>query len=466
MKLPKVLGKIWIGTEETTRSDSQSTKCHTYSPGAAVVGYTSCINRAENYVIQLRPHQQQGTDAMDVASRGIILVPTGGGKTLMGIMDACKRFESASEPISIIVVAPRLLLANQLCEEYMEVIKDQVSTQVVPAHIHSGDTSHFSTTKASEIRNFVSMTQAAGLHRIFFTTYHSLHRIAESSVQADTIYFDEAHNSVQRGFYPAVKYFSQTTQRAFFFTATPKHSVTPKKPGMNDTSVYGNVIVNVEAGKLVQGGFIVPPQVVARELRMLQRDELTSDRDSEHIIQSIDENRVSKVLVCAKSVKQIVRMVAESTFVNDLNARGFSYMYISAKTGAVIDGLKVTREEFFKTLNAWGADNTKQFVVLHHSILSEGINVSGLEAVIMLRSMDAIGISQTIGRVIRLHKDDAAGLRAGTITPGNTSEYTKSFGLVIVPVFNTTQQGVARSVDKVVDIVFNQGGAATSVIRR
>ena len=55
-------------------------------------------------------------------------------------------------------------------------------------------------------------------------------------------------------------------------------------------------------------------------------------------------------------------------------------------------------------------------------------------------------------------------MRAGTITPGNTSEYTKSFGLVIVPVFNTTQQGVARSVDKVVDIVFNQGGAATSVV--
>ncbi len=417
-------------------------------------------------MINLRPHQQEALNKLTVASRGQVIVPTGGGKTLIGIMDACKRFESASEPISIIVVAPRLLLANQLCEEYMEVIKDQVSTQVVPAHIHSGDTSHFSTTKAGEIRNFVSMTQAAGLHRIFFTTYHSLHRIAESSVQADTIYFDEAHNSVQKGFYPAVKFFSQTTQRAFFFTATPKHSVTPKKPGMNDSSVYGNVIVNVEAGKLVQGGFIVPPHVVARELRLLQKDELTSHRDSEHIIQSIDESRVSKVLVCAKSVKQIVRMVAESSFVNDLKARGFSYMYIAASTGAIIDGQKVTREEFFKTLNAWGADNTNQFVVLHHSILSEGINVSGLEAVIMLRAMDAIGISQTIGRIIRLHKDDAAGLRAGTITPGNTSEYTKSFGLVIVPVFNTTQKGIARSVNKIVDTIFNKGEAATSVVRR
>ena len=135
--------------------------------------------------IKLRPHQQSALDKMALAGRGTVLMPTGSGKTLVGIMDAVRRFNGSTTPISIIVVAPRLLLANQLCEEYMEVIKDEVSTQVVPAHIHSGDTSHFSTTKASEIRNFVSMTQAAGLHRIFFTTYHSLHRIAESSVQAD-----------------------------------------------------------------------------------------------------------------------------------------------------------------------------------------------------------------------------------------------------------------------------------------
>ena len=49
------------------------------------------------------------------------------------------------------------------------------------------------------------------------------------------------------------------------------------------------------------------------------------------------------------------------------------------KTGAVIDGKKVTREQFFDTLSEWGKDDNKRFVVLHHSILSEGINVKGLE---------------------------------------------------------------------------------------
>jgi hypothetical protein len=31
-------------------------------------------------------------------------------------------------------------------------------------------------------------------------------------------------------------------------------------------------------------------------------------------------------------------------------------MYITAKTGAIIDGQKVNREVFFDTLNAWGKD--------------------------------------------------------------------------------------------------------------
>ena len=56
-------------------------------------------------------------------------------------------------------------------------------------------------------------------------------------------------------------------------------------------------------------------------------------------------------------------------------------MTITSKTGAIIDGKKVNREEFFNTLNTWGKDHEKKFVCIHHSILSEGINVNGLEHV-------------------------------------------------------------------------------------
>jgi predicted helicase len=123
-------------------------------------------------------------------------------------------------------------------------------------------------------------------------------------------------------------------------------------------------------------------------------------------------------------------------------------MYITAKTGAVVDGKKVNRESFFNTLNEWGKDDTKKFVVLHHSILSEGINVSGLEAAIFLRNMDYITISQTIGRVIRKGSE------------------SKTYGLISVPVYDRVGISTSRKVEAVVDTIFNQGQPAISVITK
>lgn len=83
-----------------------------------------------------------------------------------------------------------------------------------------------------------------------------------------------------------------------------------------------------------------------------------------------------------------------------------------------------------------------------------------------MRSMDYIGISQTIGRVIRLHKDDAAALRSGAIAPGDLGCYTKSFGLVCIPVYSSVGISTARKVQAVVDTVFQQGQPAISVVKR
>ena len=190
------------------------------------------------------------------------------------------------------------------------------------------------------------------------------------------------------------------------------------------------------------------------------------DRDAENLLETIDENNVGKILICAKATKQIVALVSETDFCYQLEQRGYSWMYITSKTGAIIDGQKVNREVFFDTLSAWGKDNGKKFVVLHHSILAEGINVSGLEAVLFLRNMDFIGISQTIGRCIRLHHDDAKGMRDGRIEPGNLSQYSKSFGLVCVPVYSKVGISTARAVQSVVDTIFTKGEPAISTVRR
>ena len=353
------------------------------------------------------------------------------------IEDVKQQFDRGGST-TIVVVAPRILLAEQLCKEFLEVITDPM---VRVLHVHSGDTTHESTTKPAHIYDWAVQTWKR--NRIIFTTYHSLHRIQESGIHIDTIYFDEAHNSVKRNFFPATEFFSHNADRCYFYTATPKHSVTIFKPGMNDPEVYGNVIVNVPAPRLVEEGYILPPKVVIKQLP--QGD--YKQTDSQNLIETIDDNSLNKILIAARSTKQIIRLVSDSDFTLQLEERGYNWMYITSKTGAIINGNKVSRDQFFNTLNAWGRDN-KKFVVMHHSILSEGMNVKGLEAVLFMRNMDYIGISQSIGRVIRLGGAD------------------KTFGLVCVPVFDKVGVGTARSVQAVVDTVFQQGEPAISVIRR
>ena len=393
--------------------------------------------------MQLRPHQLEAVEALSNNNKGQIIVPTGGGKTMCMITDACNQFEDGNK--TLVVVAPRILLAEQLSAEFMEVLEREFN-DVSMMHVHSGKFKNiFSSTKHSDI---IAFTEAHTDNHIIFTTYHSLHKIQESGIHVDTIYYDEAHNSVQKNFVEAVDYFSIYADRCFYFTATPKHSLTPMRVGMNDSDIFGEVIYKVPAPKLVEEGYILPPKVKVYKDDILDKDEITFDVECNQIIDNIDDHNTKKILVCAKSTRQITGLIHYPKFIYELKNRGYSYMYITAKTGAYIDGEKVTREEFFTTMREWGVDPDKKFVVLHHSILSEGINVKGLEAVLFLRSMDYIGISQTIGRVIRRGCKE------------------KTYGLVCVPVYSKVGISTARKVQAVVDTVFEKGEPAISTIRR
>ena len=390
-------------------------------------------------MVTLRPHQKKALNEMLAYDKGQVIIPTGGGKTMCMIHDIIENQKYIDNGSTIVVLAPRILLAEQLCKEFLEVI-DTTHTHVM--QVHSGDVEFFSSTKPEQIHLFANTARTAGENVIIFTTYHSLHRLVEADIEVNTIYFDEAHNSVQRNFFPATEFFSNDSDRCYFFTATPKHSLSIFKPGMNDPEVYGQVICNIPAPQLVKEGYILPPKVVIQQLP--QGDFKQSDE--KNLLDTIDANSLNKILIAARSTKQILRMVSQSDFCQQLHERGYNWMYITSKTGAIINGKKVSREEFFKTLNAWGQDSTR-FVVMHHSILSEGINVKGLEAVLFMRNMNYIGISQSIGRVIRLGGAE------------------KTFGLVCVPVFDKVGISTAKSVQAVVDVVFEQGEPAISVVR-
>ena len=72
---------------------------------------------------------------MQLSHHGQIIVPTGGGKTFIMIQHAKELLKGQFK--TVVVVAPRILLANQLSNDFLEHI-DNVDV----LHVHSGETSH------------------------------------------------------------------------------------------------------------------------------------------------------------------------------------------------------------------------------------------------------------------------------------------------------------------------------------
>ena len=393
-------------------------------------------------MIKLRPHQERVIESMVTNPKGQVIVPTGGGKTLCMIKDAQREFNACSwdvfnrkpERKTIVVVSPRILLAQQHSESFDEFLGIHPMLQRKILHVHSGDTHHFSTTNSDTIKQWEK--ESYRYNKLIFTTYHSLHRIQESGINVDSIYFDEAHNSVQRHFYPATEFYAGLDNvRCYFFTATPKYNKSIETPSMDDKEVYGEELERISPRELIDSGYILPPKLLVKDLEMTEAGRTPVSKESTHLIETIDECGVDKVLVCARRTAQIVNLLDETDFTKELASRGYSWMYITAKTGAYINGKKVDREEFFEVLNTWGREDSKRFVVLHHSILSEGINVPGLEAALFMRNMNHIAINQTIGRVIR------------------TGDSDKKFGLVAIPVYDRVGISTAKKVTAMVETI-------------
>ena len=405
----------------------------------------------------LRPHQRRAYDRMTTEKSGQIIVPTGGGKTFIMISD-CKRLVTTTprSPQTIVVVAPRILLANQLSNEFESEIDN-----VKIAHVHYGETHHFSTTKSNELTHW-SCTNTQ-YDKLIFTTYHSLHRVLDSMVNINRIYFDEAHNATGKSFFQQIKRVAACGIERFFFTATPriarsKNNVSAER-GMNNAQVYGNVLEQTDAKELIDSGTILYPKVIPFETDRERTRQNAHEVDCDNlkdIITSLNEKN-PKVLVSAPTTRILWNMLTMTDIRSWLYSQQYNIMHITSKHGAVINGKKVGREEFFNTLTKWGKDDNKKFVIFHYSILSEGINVPGLTHSVMLRNLPTIEMAQTIGRVIRIHQQDLDDMKSGKIPSGQFSLYRKKHGQIVVPMTGKYGKRIADRLQSVVSYIFIEG---------
>ena len=388
---------------------------------------------------------------------GQIIVPTGGGKTMIMIKDCIDNLDNNVT----VIVAPRILLAQQLCDDFIQLMGDKVSPNLNMFHTHSGRTKHLSSTKPEEIKHWIDNTPG---DKLLFTTYHSLSRVVDSNITIDTIYYDEAHNGTARTFFKSVSACSQIASRCYYFTATPKISYKHDR-GMNNVSIWGRILIDVDARDLIKCGSIIPPTVQSFPIDTHFTKENAYVHHSitvESFIKSINNYDGAKVLVSVPSSRILNNMLGHTTLLKTLEDQGFDVLHITSKFGAYVNKTKVNRTTFFNTLKEWGCQTDRKFVIFHYSILSEGINVSGLSHTLLLRNLNIVEMAQTIGRVIRLHKEDAQSINQGTIPAGVLSLYRKSSGNCVIPTHKNYGTKTINRIQRVVNDIFTEGHHTTA----
>jgi predicted helicase len=390
--------------------------------------------------MKLYQHQSDILEALKNNSKGWISCPTGGGKTYTFITDS-RRFLTPGNVV--VVVAPQLLLSQQLFTEFDKNLPDvdfmyrQISSE---GKTFQRDRSKLkfrinppksATTVVEEIRDTYRIAQKANKPLILFVTYDSLDRIVSSMIPVSAVYYDEAHNATSSDHFNSVKYLSNHSDNNYFFTATPKFTTSRSVdgPGMDNVSVYGEQIANVQFNTLVKKDVIVSPLI-----HLLKSDADTREMDEvsvniktikevvEHYETEHSDTPAHKILFCVQGTKTITDMLPKLQ--EYATSKGYKVLSIDSINQGYVNGSKnVNKSQFIKTLNELGNNKDEKLIVLHYAMLGEGIDVKAFTGVVFLRNtLSTIFATQSMGRVIR----KAPGKKYGIVTivqhENNTNE--------------------------------------------
>jgi len=363
-------------------------------------------------LIKLRAHQADALLAIKSALKkgkgsaiGRVVIPTGGGKTFVeaAVLDY-QRTKNVTTRIHL-VLAPRILLTNQLIGEFRKF--SGLTYRAIAFHSGSHEEDYEAgikwkeqaTTRASEIEAAYKTAVESGQDLVVFSTYHSANKLI--GIDFDTMIADESQYCVNEGFNGVIK--KLTARVKLFFTATEKHTASDKGRGLNNTSVYGDRLYYISPASLIQLGLIVPPR-----LHIMYGE--TRDEDRSIVSEVIEIARAqdkitrpelgfSKILFAMKGTDDVKSIEDNITKIKK-EFPDHDVFTITSKNGARIDNVKVDRELMFLP----ALTISKNCLIFHYDILSEGIDVDGITGVALMRNMGLSKLLQTIGRAVRVYK--------------------------------------------------------------
>ena len=134
---------------------------------------------------------------------------------------------------------------------------------------------------------------------------------------------------------------------------------------MCNRKVYGSVLEQTTAQELIDGGSILPPEVIPFETDRVRDRYNAHEVDADNLKDMIEDMTVinPKILVAGQSTANIFAILTRTDTLAWLYMQGYDVLHITSKYGANINGQKVGREEFFNTLTEYGNDENRKIII-------------------------------------------------------------------------------------------------------
>lgn len=426
--------------------------------------------------INLFNHQQEMYNAMKENTSGILQAPTGSGKTYP---QAAIIKDYVVKGGSIVVVSsPRIGLSNQLSS----VVESYLAGEEVPSNLYSSLLMHSgagveltdddmsleeikalalrgseieATTFVERLYTLIDYTSNNNSTLVIFTTYHSTEKVFEAierkGSQVDLHINDEAHYLTREDFNPILD--NTQANKRFFFTATPIVSVSNLGRGMNNSDKFGTQIYALETKKAIDLGLVVKPKalLIRSELNNLSQHDIDNEV-GELVYEGFKNTRIefdqlgAKMLVATRGALQIQNFINSEEYATLLE-EGVEILTVhSNKDLLTYNGEVITRQKFETLKDKLGQDVNVELIIVHYDILSEGIDIPGLLSVLILRELKLAKFLQTIGRVLRVYRDNPS---------------LKQFGLVMFPDIITSDNDSVASFTRMLYNLTQEGFLST-----
>lgn len=404
---------------------------------------------------KLRQHQIEALNAIDNNIEGIINLPTGTGKTFI---QANAILNHLTNDRVFVVLSPRILLTNQLYSEVKQVLTEN-NKDCQYLIVHSGQTNDKSdmlwikdlpyrevksTTSSVTIKEDYERAQRENVPLVIFGTYDSAERIVKSGIPIYMLFCDEAHYLVSEEF-GWIKFEKNDNVRNFFhadrkyyFTATLKTTASDSGLGMNNEKDFGPIIYKKSPAEMIDAGEILRPRMHLVNVDVKEGDN-EIDMDVNAILDAFREHRIyckvaPKMLVVCKGSEHLDKIVKHPKLQDELESTpNLKIFDISSEHQPRINGSIVNRQTFLSELQS--LTDQDPAIILHVKILTEGIDVPGITAVMPMNNLKQASFLQTLGRATRLHSNDRKRLYEQKLLSNELERFTKSFAFIIVPIF-------------------------------